>query len=42
MAMGIRREREDSMVFSVKLVNNRVDGPCHIQVFSDLRLWQPP
>ena len=42
MAMGIRREREDSTVFSVELVNNGADGPCRKQVFSDLRLWQPP
>ena len=42
MAMGIRREREDSPVFSVELVNNKADGPCRKQVFSDLRLWQPP
>ena len=42
MAMGIRRERVDSMVFSVELVNNRADGPYRKQVFSDLRLWQPP
>ena len=42
MAMGIRCERDDSTVFSVELVNNRSDGPCRKQVFSDLRLWQLP
>ena len=42
MAMGIRREREDSTVFSVELINNGADGPCCKWAFSDLRLWQPP
>ena len=42
MAMGIRCERTDSTVFSVELVNNRADGPCRKQVFSDLRLWLFP
>ena len=41
MALGIRRERDDSTVFSVELVKKRADGPCRKQAFSDLRLWQP-
>ena len=35
MAMGIRRAREDSTVFSVELVNNGADGPCRKQVLSE-------
>ena len=42
MAMGIRCEGVDSTAFGVELVNNRADGPCCKQVFSDLKLWQPP
>ena len=42
MAIVMRCERDDSTVFSVELVNNTADGPWRKQVFSDLRLWQPP
>ena len=42
IAMGMRRERDDSTVFSIELVNSKAHGPCRKQGFSDLRLWQPP